>query len=140
MASHSQSPVAASKSSVRFQTLFSEGREATLESGVAKEGQDLLGSLKPGVRQKPDPPSQTQANKYWPQTFWALQCLSLYSVHIPFLAVVENKFHSKVSNHFIRMRDLGGPGSLFYLIIIFKRTHDLLSQKTHGCMKESRDD
>lgn len=136
---HSQSPVAASKSFVRFQTLFSEGREAHPGEwcGKGRTSPTRFPETRgPSVARPPIP----NTGKYWPQTFWALQCLSLYSVHIPFLAVVENKFHSKVSNHFIRMRDLGGPGSLFYLIIIFKRTHDLLSQKTHGCMKESRDD
>lgn len=107
---------------------------------MGKEGQAPPDSLKSeipsqGVYPLPETPP-FPPHKYWPQTFWALRCLSLHSVHTPLLAVVENKFHSKVSNHFTRVRDLGGPRSLFYLIIFFKRTYDLLSQKTHGCRKE----
>ena len=99
---HSQSPVAAFKSFVRLQTLLSEGREAHPGEWYAEAGTCPTGS--PGTN-----PSQRVCpwlTNTGPRRFWALQYLSLQSVHAPFLAVVENKFHSKVSNHFTRMRDL----------------------------------
>lgn len=51
-------------------------------------------------------PSPLHPPKYLPQTLLGLAVLSLQSVHTPFLAVVENKFYPKVSNHFTRVRDL----------------------------------
>lgn len=105
-------------------TVLRGEKRLTLESGVDKEGQAPLDSLRPESPSRAGCPlpALLPLPNTGPTLFWALQSLSLQSVHTPFLAVVENKFHSKVSNHFTRVRDLRRPRSLFYLIIIFKRT------------------
>lgn len=59
-------------------------------------------------------------------------------VHTPFLAVLGNKFHSKVSNHFTRRRDLPRACSFFYLLVNFLKNMICFPGK-HMDSGESRD-